>query len=147
MVPARTVSGVTRSVVIEKSQSGNSRSTPERSSPARSPLVSPWPMTRRTRACEAERPCAAASLNAGLLDHLLREDIHFVGELLGQSLVRQEGASLLERVEQVRKDSKATTTGDTGAGARLAETIADLDLDTGTLPPGSQCPLNTMPSS
>jgi phosphoenolpyruvate carboxylase len=66
-------------------------------------------------------------------DRPLREDIHLLGDLLGECLVRQEGPALLALVEQVRLDSKAAAAGGAEAWARLSATTAELDLDTGTL--------------
>jgi phosphoenolpyruvate carboxylase len=65
-------------------------------------------------------------------DRALREDIRFLGELLGESLVRQEGGYLLDLVERVRTESKAALS-DSRARRRLGETLAGLDIETGTL--------------
>jgi phosphoenolpyruvate carboxylase len=65
-------------------------------------------------------------------DRALRDDIRFLGELLGESLVRQEGAHLLDLVEHVRTESKAALT-DPVARQRLADTLAGVDIATGTL--------------
>ena len=66
------------------------------------------------------------------LDRALRDDIRFLGELLGESLVRQEGGYLLDLVERVRTESKAALS-DPRARRRLGETLASVDIKTGTL--------------
>jgi phosphoenolpyruvate carboxylase len=68
-------------------------------------------------------------------DSTLRSEIRLLGNLLGQTLVRQEGAHLLELVEEVRslvKDVRsAEEDGETSpARAELLEVLGDLDLKT-----------------
>ncbi len=65
-------------------------------------------------------------------DRDLRDDIRFLGELLGESLVRQEGAHRLELVERIRTESKAALT-DPVARRRLADTLGAVDVATGTV--------------
>ncbi|MDP8961777.1 MAG: phosphoenolpyruvate carboxylase, partial [Actinomycetota bacterium] len=63
-------------------------------------------------------------------DRRLRADIRHLGDLLGQTLVRQEGEDLLDLVEHVRSLSKAARGGDGAAGKELDEVLADLELPT-----------------
>ena len=55
----------------------------------------------------------------------LRDDVRLLGELLGETLRRQEGQALFERVERVRALAKRTRS-DTGDGAgEVFEALAD----------------------
>ncbi len=49
----------------------------------------------------------------------LSEQIHLLGDLLGQTIVEQEGEPLFELVEEVRGLAKAHRAGDEAAGERL----------------------------
>ncbi len=64
-------------------------------------------------------------------DAALRADIRLLGDLLGQTLVRQVGPELLELVEQVRAFTKALR-GEPDAlkARRLDELLGEQDLDT-----------------
>ncbi len=66
-------------------------------------------------------------------DALLRRDIRRLGELLGQTLVRQENQSVLDAVESVRVLTKAVQGGDPDATRRMAKALATVDLPTATL--------------
>lgn len=56
----------------------------------------------------------------------LREDVRWLGGMLGDTLVEQEGEGLLERVEWVRTLSKEARKGDTEAHKRLLEGLRAL---------------------
>lgn len=64
-------------------------------------------------------------------DAVLRADIRRLGELLGQTLVRQEGVGVLELIERVRAISKDIRDPDTATGPEeLEQLLASLDLET-----------------
>ena len=58
----------------------------------------------------------------------LSEQIHLLGDLLGQTIVEQEGPALFDLVEAVRALAKAHRGGDAAAGERLLERILALPL-------------------
>jgi phosphoenolpyruvate carboxylase len=63
-------------------------------------------------------------------DDALRADVRRLGNLLGETLRRQEGQELLDLVEQVRKLSKRTRReGDAAAREELADLLAELDVE------------------
>ncbi len=62
------------------------------------------------------------------MSDLLSEQIHHLGDLLGETLIEQEGRGLFERVEEVRHLAKAHRAGDAAAGARLLARIESLPL-------------------
>src|SRR5689334_12178673 len=66
-----------------------------------------------------------SELSAGGLDSELRADIRRLGVLLGQTLARQEGQSLLDLVEEVRGLVRADA-------VAAADRLAKVDLDTAT---------------
>jgi phosphoenolpyruvate carboxylase len=62
----------------------------------------------------------------------LRADVRRVSTLLGQSLVRHHGQELLDRVEEVRLQTKAGQGGDPAASAQVRELLSSLPLDVAT---------------
>jgi phosphoenolpyruvate carboxylase len=58
----------------------------------------------------------------------LSEQIHLLGDLLGQTIVEQEGPRLFDLVEEVRALAKAHRGGDTAAGESLLHRLASLPL-------------------
>jgi phosphoenolpyruvate carboxylase len=77
---------------------------------------SPPPTSASTAADGAPAPDAA-----------LRGDIKALGELLGQTLVRQEGQYLFDLVEQIRALTRST---EPGAGDEAQARLAEIDLAT-----------------
>ncbi|MPZ53028.1 MAG: phosphoenolpyruvate carboxylase [Acidimicrobiia bacterium] len=63
-------------------------------------------------------------------DESLRADIRRLGNQLGETLVRQHGADLLELVEKVRAETKAFRGGESDALRSLDELLRPLDLPT-----------------
>ena len=58
----------------------------------------------------------------------LSEQIHQLGDLLGETLIEQEGQPLFDLVEEVRGLAKAHRSGDAESGVRLLERIEALPL-------------------
>ena len=58
----------------------------------------------------------------------LSEQIHLLGDLLGQTLVEQEGQPLFDLVEEIRALAKAHRGGDGPAGERLLRRVEALPL-------------------
>jgi phosphoenolpyruvate carboxylase len=72
-------------------------------------------------------PALEAALGEGARD-ALSEQIHLLGDLLGESIVEQEGPGLFTLVEEIRALAKAHRAGDAAAGERLAATVGALSL-------------------
>lgn len=58
----------------------------------------------------------------------LSDQIHLLGDLLGQTIIEQEGAALFDRVEEIRALAKAHRAGDAAAGERLLARVEALPL-------------------
>jgi phosphoenolpyruvate carboxylase len=58
----------------------------------------------------------------------LSEQIHRLGDVLGETIIEQEGRGLFDRVEEVRHLAKAHRAGDQSAGERLLQRIESLPL-------------------
>ncbi|WP_060484507.1 phosphoenolpyruvate carboxylase [Pseudomonas sp. NBRC 111123] len=57
------------------------------------------------------------------IDVRLREDVHVLGELLGETIRQQHGDAFLQKIEGIRHSAKADRR---GAGEQLSSTLADL---------------------
>jgi phosphoenolpyruvate carboxylase len=60
----------------------------------------------------------------------LRRDVSYLGKILGETLVEQEGRALFDLEESIRALAKERRAGNVEASARLAETIGALDTKT-----------------
>lgn len=60
------------------------------------------------------------------IDVRLREDVHLLGELLGETIRQQHGEGFLQKIEDIRHSAKADRR---GAGEQLSSTLADLADD------------------
>ncbi|AZF46562.1 MULTISPECIES: phosphoenolpyruvate carboxylase [unclassified Pseudomonas] len=60
------------------------------------------------------------------IDARLREDVHLLGELLGNTIREQYGDAFLDKIEQIRKGAKADRR---GAGAELSASLNQLQED------------------
>ncbi|MNZ13494.1 Phosphoenolpyruvate carboxylase [compost metagenome] len=61
------------------------------------------------------------------IDARLREEVHQLGELLGQTIAGQMGDAFLDKIERVRKGAKAARQGCAEGRRQLAETLGALD--------------------
>lgn len=59
---------------------------------------------------------------------LLSEQIHLLGNMLGQTIIEQEGQALFDEVEEIRALAKAHREGNEIAGRRLLERVEGLPL-------------------
>ncbi|MEB5931244.1 phosphoenolpyruvate carboxylase [Pseudomonas mosselii] len=57
------------------------------------------------------------------IDLRLREDVHLLGELLGETIRQQHGEAFLQKIEDIRHSAKADRR---GQGERLSSTLDDL---------------------
>ncbi|AZE98721.1 Phosphoenolpyruvate carboxylase [Pseudomonas orientalis] len=60
------------------------------------------------------------------IDARLREDVHLLGELLGNTIAKQYGDDFLDKIEQIRKGAKADRR---GAGDELSASLNQLQED------------------
>ena len=58
----------------------------------------------------------------------LGAQIHLLGDLLGETIIEQEGQTVFELVESIRSLAKASRAGDTAAGQRLLDLVDSLPI-------------------
>ncbi|WP_286978183.1 phosphoenolpyruvate carboxylase [Pseudomonas sp.] len=63
------------------------------------------------------------------IDVRLREDVHQLGELLGDTIRDQRGDAFLEKIERIRKGAKAARQGSAKGAQQLSETLDSLNDD------------------
>ncbi|SDS58016.1 phosphoenolpyruvate carboxylase [Pseudomonas oryzae] len=63
------------------------------------------------------------------IDPRLREDVHLLGELLGDTFRAERGAEFLAKIERIRKGAKAARRGSEEGARQLAETLDALAED------------------
>ena len=63
------------------------------------------------------------------IDARLRENVHQLGELLGQTICTQYGDEFLDKIERIRKGAKAARRGSKEGAQQLSETLNNLEDD------------------
>ncbi|HYQ37737.1 MAG TPA: phosphoenolpyruvate carboxylase [Pseudomonas sp.] len=63
------------------------------------------------------------------IDARLREDVHLLGELLGDSFRAERGAEFLAKIERIRQGAKAARRGSEASAQQLAQTLDALAED------------------
>ena len=63
------------------------------------------------------------------IDARLREDVHQLGELLGDTIRSQRGAAFLDKIERIRKGAKGARRGSAAGAEQLSATLNQLDDD------------------
>ncbi|MFJ4141581.1 phosphoenolpyruvate carboxylase [Pseudomonas sp. NPDC089734] len=63
------------------------------------------------------------------IDARLREDVHLLGELLGNTIREQRGAAFLDKIERIRKSAKAGRRGSAAGAEQLSSSVDSLDDD------------------
>jgi len=63
------------------------------------------------------------------IDVRLREDVHQLGELLGNTISEQRGAAFLDKIERIRKGAKAARSGSSAGAEQLTSGLDDLSED------------------
>ncbi|SQF97336.1 phosphoenolpyruvate carboxylase [Paucimonas lemoignei] len=63
------------------------------------------------------------------IDARLREDVHLLGELLGNTIRDQRGPEFLDKIERIRKGAKAGRRGSAEGAEQLSSSVNGLDED------------------
>lgn len=63
------------------------------------------------------------------IDARLREDVHLLGELLGNTIREQRGAEFLDKIERIRKGAKAARRGSVQGAEQLSSSVDGLQDD------------------
>src|SRR5476651_1213365 len=63
------------------------------------------------------------------IDARLREDVHLLGELLGNTIRDQRGADFLDKIERIRKGAKAGRRGSAAGTEQLSTSLDELSED------------------
>lgn len=63
------------------------------------------------------------------IDARLREDVHLLGELLGNTIREQRGAEFLDKIERIRKGAKAGRRGSAAGAEQLSSSVDGLGDD------------------
>jgi phosphoenolpyruvate carboxylase len=85
-----------------------------------------------------EQPTLAAEPQQVLGDQALRDDVRLLGRLLGDTLVRQEGEGLYQRVERVRACAKRARA---GARSGSADVFMELNEELASMPMEAALPV------